>query len=260
MHFSYKPIISTQLPDQFQKLREFIPSEIPMLNFPMIEIEHIPLNPVLKKRIENLSAFGWLIFTSMRGVRAFLELLNSLGINAKSMEIPKIATIGNATNLELNKYSLASDYINPGNTAKEFSVHLLNGILKPSDRVLLVLGERADDSLQNELSNFCQTERMDVYKTMDIEKVDPELFQRVNSDQYSWLVFTSPSAFQNFIRLGNYHADNQNFRIASIGQRTSGEIEKLRFKVQLTSEKAELKDLADLISNHIKNGNFLHKH
>lgn len=260
MPFTHKPIISTQLQDQFQKLREFIPPELPMLNFPMIEIENIAINPFLKEKIENISAYNWLIFTSMRGVRAFMGLFDSFGPDFQKGKLPKIATIGHASNSELNIYGYDSDYINSGNTAKEFSIHLLNGILKPSDRVLLVLGERADDFLQNKLSNFCQTERMDVYKTMDIEKVDPELFQRVNSNQYSWLVFTSPSAFQNFIRLGNYHADKQNFRIASIGQRTSGEIEKLGFKVQLTSDKAELKDLADLISIHIKNGNFLHKH
>jgi uroporphyrinogen-III synthase len=255
-----KPIISTQLPDQFHKFRNFVPAEIPMLNFPMIEIENTLQNPVLKEKIENIYQYTWLIFTSMRGVRAFMELLDSFGPNYQKGKLPKIATIGHASNSELNYYGYDSDYINPGNTAKEFSVHLLNGVLKTSDKVLLVLGERADLHLQNELADYCHAERINVYKTIDIEKVEPELFQRVNSDQYSWLVFTSPSAFQNFIRLGNYHADNQNFRIASIGQRTTGEIEKLGFKVQLTSDKAELKDLADLISNHIKNGNFLHKH
>jgi uroporphyrinogen III methyltransferase/synthase len=260
MPFIHKPVISTQLPDQFKKLRDFMPPEIQMLNFPMIEIENIALNPVLKEKIENISAFGWLIFTSMRGVRAFLDLFNSSGISTKNVEFPKIATIGHATNSELNKYRLVSDYINPSNTAKEFSVHLLNGVLKSSDRVLLVLGDRSDDQLQNELATYCQTERINVYKTNDIECVEPELFQLVNSDQYSWLVFTSPSAFQNFIRLGIYHADEHNFRIASIGQRTTSEIEKLGFKVQLTSEKSGLINLADLISNQIKNGNFHHKH
>jgi uroporphyrinogen III methyltransferase/synthase len=240
-------IISTQLPDQFNKLESLLSEKVQLINFPMIEIEYIPLDSEINEKINKVSKYTWLIFTSMRGVRGFFELQRQSGNVSAYFEFPKIACIGNATGLELIMNGYQPDYVNPGNTSREFSISLLNDVLKPEDKVLLVLGERADDYLQAELQRHCFTERINVYKTIDVEQVDIRIFEMIEHDQYHLILFTSPSAFQNFVKLGNYHPGGIEFKILSIGNRTTSEIEKLGYRVLITAQKSSMDGLADEI-------------
>jgi uroporphyrinogen-III synthase len=251
-----KVIISTQLPDQFLKLGKLLGDKYQMINFPMIDIEYLPFTENLGKTLRNLNQFNWLIFTSMRGIIGFFNLLADNEISIDKLELIKIACIGKATDLELKNYGFQSDYLNPGNTSREFGEYLIKDIIKQSDSILLILGERADDHLQTELQKYCSVNRINVYKTIDIEQVDKLFFKMIKNDQYDLLIFTSPSAFENFAKLGKFNPSKNQFKIASIGQRTTKSIESLGYKVTLTSEKSDLENLAQEIKNKFKVSSF----
>jgi uroporphyrinogen-III synthase len=245
-----KILITTFLPEQFEKFKVLIEDKFVLFNFPMIEIKYLPPDEHLKQALKQIQDYNWLIFTSKRGIRGFFNLVTESGIQADKIKFPKIACIGEATEDELEKFGYQTSYTNPGNTSQEFGNHLLNGVINSEDKVLLALGERADNELTEILDKHSSAERINVYKTIDVDLVDESLFELISRNEYGLIVFTSPSAFLNFIKLGNYNPVSDQFRIASIGERTSREIENSGFKVLLTAKKAGMGGLAKEILNY----------
>lgn len=251
-----KMLITTFLSEQFEQFKKFLDDKFALVNFPMIEINYLSKNENLIQIFKTISDYNWLIFTSKRGVRGFFNLLEESAIHPDKIRFPKVACIGEATKAELEKFGYQTSYTNPGNTSQEFGNHLLDGVIKSEDKVLLALGERADNKLTEMLCKYCSAERINVYKTIDVECVDEHLFELIAQNQYEFVVFTSPSAFENFIRLGSYKASHVKLRIASIGQKTTSFIEKLGFQVSLTAKKSGLKNLAREINDFLHIHNF----
>jgi len=248
-----KLVISTQIPDQFQKLEALLKGNFKLLNIPMIQIEDVLPDLELLDEIKKVNEFDWILFTSMRGVQGFFKLLDEADLHQKDIKYPKFSCIGNATNLELNKFGFNSAYINPGNTSKEFSQHLIKEIIKSTDKVLLPLGEKADTYLTESIQKVCFAKRINVYKTVDIEQIDSDILSIIDQDNYGMLVFTSPSAFDNFIALTGYSPETKNLQIATIGRRTSEAVENKGFKVVVEAKNSSMEGLASSIIEYFNN-------
>lgn len=242
-----KLIISTQMPDQFLKLESLLKDNFRLVNMPMIKIEDIEPNPELLETIRRVNDFDWIIFTSMRGIHGFFKLLNLAELNPNEIKNPKFACIGKATNSELKKFGFNSSYINPDSTSKEFSARLIQSVIEETDKVLLPLGERADTFLTESLQKVCQAKRVNVYKTIDVEQIDNNILSIIEKDEYGILVFTSPSAFDNFIKLTKFTPESNNFKIATIGKKTSEVVKKAKFNVMLEAKNSTIEGLADEI-------------
>ncbi len=248
-----KLVISTQMPDQFQKFAKLFGEDFKLLNVPMIKIEFIELNAELFETINLVPGFDWVIFTSMRGVQAFFELLVQARYTRNHIPDLKFACIGSATEEELKKFDHYASYINPGNTSKEFSQHLIQDIIKSNNKVLLPLGEKADTYLTESLQKVCSATRINVYKTIDIEHIDSNILNIIDEDKYGLLVFTSPSAFDNFITLTGYSPETKNLQIATIGRRTSEAVENKSFQVTVEAKNSSMEGLALSIIEYFSN-------
>ena len=55
-------IISTQIPDQFEKLKDLFANKVELFNIPMISIETVEVSTKILREIERATAFNWLIF------------------------------------------------------------------------------------------------------------------------------------------------------------------------------------------------------
>ncbi len=248
-----KTIISTQLPDQFKKLETLFDKQVELLNMPLIEIEQMPATEDLLSEIKSVSSCNWLIFTSMRGVQCFFTLFDNTGQERNTLQSLRFACIGNSTNHELKKYGFEADYINPGNTSKEFSRHLVEEVLSKDDRVLLPLAEKANEYLPTQLARYCTANRINVYQTRGVEKIDSELLKRIKGKQYDLIIFSSPSAIENFINLTAFNPATDELKIASIGATTSQAIEKFGYNPILTASKSDLKTLTKEILEYLNN-------
>ncbi len=248
-----KLVISTQMADQFQKFAKLFGEDFKLLNIPMIQIEDVLPDLELLDEIKKVNEFDWILFTSMRGVQGFFKLLDEADLHQKDIKKPKFSCIGKATNLELNKFGFNSAYINPGNTSKEFSQHFIQDIIKSTDKVLLPLGEKADTYLTESLQKVCTATRINVYKTIDIEQIDSDILNIIHEDKYGVLVFTSPSAFDNFIALTGYPPETKNLQIATIGRRTSEAVENKGFKVKVEAKYSNMEGLALSIQEYFNN-------
>ncbi len=73
----------------------------------------------------------------------------------------------------------------------------------------------------------------------------------IKKDQYDFILFTSPSTFENF---SSYFSKNelQKIKIASIGSTTSSHITNLGYKPMVTAGKSNVEGLRDAILDYYK--------
>ncbi|GMT44334.1 MAG: uroporphyrinogen-III synthase [bacterium] len=226
--------------ERASKLRKALEnSDVRFFNMPMIRIETVELNTEIQSAFDRLKNFDLLIFTSRNGVKAFFKLLDQAGLTFP--EKMKIAAIGKGTAEEIRQYGREADYIQPGQTSRDFAAWLKDKVLTGGEKILMALGNLASDFLQNKLSPLAFVRRIDVYRTLPVQEYDVDLMQKIRDDQYGLLVFSSPSAFANFY--GNYQKKNARLRIVSIGETTTQAILNTTQALVLTSRVPETEGL-----------------
>jgi len=217
-----RTVISLQPAERAEKLRQKLKnSGIAFFNMPMIRTETVTLQLEIRSVIDVLESFDLLIFTSRNGVNAFFKLLQQAGL-ALPDKI-KTAVIGKGTASALEQRYRKADYIQPGRTSRDFAVYLKRNVLKGGEKILLALGNLASDFLQNELSPQASVQRINVYRTLPVQEYDLNIMQKIRDDQYGLLIFSSPSAFENFYSYYQNQKEKSDalLRIVSIGETTT---------------------------------------
>ena len=245
-----KIIVSTLMPEQFEKFRYFFTDDFKLYNLPMIYTQKLDVNHDISKVMNELNTYNWLIFTSKRGVTSFFELYYS--VQKQDPPSLKIACIGKSTGEKIEEAGYKVEFLNPGNTSLEFAEHFIREKVKPVDNILLVQGKKAGNELQEILQAHCLVKRIDVYETIDCQNFDEDIKDLTSNGLCEYVVFTSPSSFENFIRLGRFKPGRLNCKIASIGNRTTKSIESMGYQVSLTAKEANLENLAKEICLSLK--------
>ncbi|MDD5569900.1 MAG: uroporphyrinogen-III synthase, partial [Bacteroidales bacterium] len=207
-----------------------------VLEFPMIETVPAKINEEIKNILKKINSFNWFLFTSKNGVKYFLELLIKQNIKNDFLK-NKTAVIGKTTANELINNGVKPYFVSSGNTSKDFLRQLSAKIIKKDNKILLPLGNLADNTFEKELSEFTDVKRIDVYKTREPKKVSAGIIETIKKDKYDIIVFTSPSGFRNYLKVMKENKCKSNFRIASIGKTTEKEILKNGYKPILVSSK-----------------------
>ena len=239
------------MPDQFEKLQKHIGDKAKLINIPMIKIEPVEATQELLEEIRIAYGYNWIIFRSMRGVQHFFTLYDKTSEERSRLNQVKFACIGDSTKNELQKYGFDTDYLNPGITSKDFAKHLLNDVLKESDTILMPIGSRSSMKFPEQLAETCTVSCMYVYETVGITRIDWEILKILDKGAYDLLVFTSPSAFQNYIGITGSHPGVNDLKIAAIGATTNEAIEEEGFKSALIASKPDLEVFANEILEYL---------
>lgn len=221
-----KVFISTRPKGQSDELKRLLAAEgADLLEMPLIEIRKLQPGEQDKILLKNLEQFNWLIFTSPNGVRSFFSVLKELEIHSLPKNI-QIGVIGQKTRKTVESFAYQVAFINPGNTAEDFVPAFINELqhLKEKPSVLLALGNLARTLIQDELIDFAECTRIDVYETLAPETIDMKTLELIQNDAYEMLIFTSPSTIINFMKL-TLNVPVENLRIACIGEITAREAE-----------------------------------
>ena len=123
--------------------------------------------------------------------------------------------------------------------------------IQPTDKVLLALGELAEDKLQTGLDGICLAERINVYKTIDLEYTTTEIIDRIKDDKYDIILFTSPSGFRNFYKIMLENKVATTFRMACIGTTTENEMLKNNCQPLVVSPKSDAESFANAIEKYL---------
>jgi uroporphyrinogen III methyltransferase / synthase len=211
---------------------------------PTIEIRP-PADPApLDRAIAELATYDWLIFTSVNGVRGFMESLDRSASDLRSLRA-RICTIGPATRaaveaLHLNVDRMPAEYV-AESLVEAFAADDLTG-----KRILLPRAAVARDVVPVELANRGATvDVVEAYRTV----VPHDVAQRVRevlSHRPNWIAFTSSSTVKNLLAAVDREA-LRGIRIASIGPVTSATLRQHGLKVDVEASPHTIPGLVEAI-------------
>jgi uroporphyrinogen III methyltransferase/synthase len=173
--------------------------------------------------LRELNSFDWLVFTSVNGVRFFLDRLLATGGDLRRLGGTRLAAIGPATRDALGAFYLHADLV-PEHFAAEHLAETLVPHTK-GKRVLLARASRARQVLPEQLAaGGAEVRELVVYQNVDVTEADAELLERLRDGTVDWITLTSPAIARSLARL--VPADllpmlGRNIRLASISPLTT---------------------------------------
>jgi uroporphyrinogen-III synthase len=205
-----KPRIITTWPEQasgvFSSLLESKDFEV--LSMPLTKI--IENTFLLKQPIET---YDWIVFTSKNGVKHFWQ-------NQTKHKRNKIAVIGGGTAKAFDRLPFNPDFVGTGQSGQQFAKELTS-VVKPGQKLLLALGNKASGLLEKAFEKDFKVERIDVYATEKASVVDRGILTLVDNNAYDLIAVSSPSAVQHLSELTEKRQPSD-IRMVSIGQTTTG--------------------------------------
>jgi len=222
--------------DSFQSLKE---CGATLHHFPMIDI--VPNSDV---KSFNFSDFYYYIFTSKNGVNSFSNLDFVKGKKIKAI------CLGEKTKGALIKYGVEPVFVSAESYADNLITELEENQLLNNKKVLLVLGNLADNRIEEGLKSICKISRLNVYTTT-LETSKKEAISTLIDTENTISVFTSPSAFQAFSNL--YNADKTT--LLSIGTTTSEYIKSQGFTPEIIADEQTYEGISKSIINHYETKN-----
>ncbi|MBU0487286.1 MAG: uroporphyrinogen-III synthase [Bacteroidetes bacterium] len=243
---SGKVIISTLPSSSHEVLQNLlVPHDAVVLNIPMIEISPVPVTKEEKDILKKIEIFNWIVFTSKNGVSFFFDAIAESGIQFP--DNLKTAVIGEKTGIELLNRIPAVNFISNTHCSKKFSKEIFN-LIDPGDNVLLVLGQLAANDLETELTGVANVCRLNIYRTTKPERIDKKILQQIEDNRMDLLLFSSPSAFVNFI--GELGLPNPDFKLVSIGNTTTQAMLDYGCEPLITATESSINGMANEIINY----------
>jgi uroporphyrinogen III methyltransferase / synthase len=188
------------------------------VSLPMIEIREASDAGPLDRAIARLQSYDWLIFTSVNGVRHFVERLDRSSVDLRSLKA-KICAIGPATRAAVEALHLKADRM-PEEYVAESLVKAFEGDDLKGLRILLPRAAVARDLVPDELARRgAVVDVVEAYRTVVPENAAtriPEVLAR----PLHWITFTSSSTVKNFVSVAGKEA-LEGVKIASVGPVTS---------------------------------------
>jgi uroporphyrinogen III methyltransferase/synthase len=219
------------------------------VELPVISLE-TPADPgPLDRAIENLATYDWLIFTSVNGVRYFLDRLDQSRHDLRSLKA-RICAIGPATRKAIEDLHLKVDLM-PEEYVAESMIKAFASEKLADQRVLLPRAAVARDVIPTELAKLgAQVDVVEAYRNI----VPPNAQARARhifsaEKKPHWITFTSSSTVKNLLAITGREALND-VRIASIGPVTSSTLCAHGLKVDAEARQFTLNGLVEAILTH----------
>ena len=173
--------------------------------------------------LNRIHEFDWIVFTSVNGVKFFLDRLWSTGGDARRLARARLAAIGEGTAAALAEFHLRADLV-----PDLFRAEALAAALKPhvaGKRVLWARASRGRDVLPTEMrAAGAQFEEVVVYRNLDVDRLEPQVIEALEAGMVDWICLSSPSIARSLDRLLSAAARDQlgkSTRIASISPVTT---------------------------------------
>jgi len=221
---------------------------------PTIEIKAVDDWTLVDETVNRLSAFDWLIFTSVNGVRGLLDRLFETGGDVRRLGHLKLAAIGTSTAESLNEYGLRADII-----PAEFRAESLAESLKSQvagKRVLWARASRGRDVLTREISAAGGTlEEVVVYQNLDVAAFSEPIQASLEKGEVDWICLSSPSIARGVAGLlsdGARQRLGTSLKIATISPVTSEAARTCGLPVDVEATTFTWDGIFDAIENSIR--------
>lgn len=225
-----------------------VPMEIPLLSFRPI----VPTKE-MKEILYNINTYDWIIFTSNVTVETFLATANNC-----YERLPKIAVIGNRTELVLTNKGYKVDFV-PDEFVAEGFVREFLPIVQKGMKVLIPKGNLARDYIAESLTAAgAYVDELIVYETYLPEESKSHLKDAISEKHIDILTFTSPSTVDHFMEVINENGLHQfldDCLISCIGPITKERIESVGLSVHVIPETYTVEDMLKKIITYLEQMN-----
>lgn len=230
-----------------------------VIEIPFIEIRKPRTYQPLDTALRNLKQYEWLILTSVNGVDAFWERLQKLNFTNTQLRHLKVAAIGPATKMAIQKRGLNVDVV-PERYVAEAVVDELRTLVK-GKRVLLARAKVARDVIPEELRKLgAQVDVVESYETVIPEASSKQLNELIRTPALRphLITFTSSSTVKNFVALLQSATETiapeikntlRGIKFASIGPVTSATLRELGFPVDFEAKEYDIPGLVKAIQD-----------
>lgn len=212
---------------------------------PVIEIADAAEASSLEQAIQNLAAYDWLIFTSVNGVRHFIEALDRSPSDLRDLKA-KLCAIGPATRAAIEALHLRVDVM-PEEYVGESLVEALAGEDLKGKRVLLPRAAAARDLVPDTLrARGAIVDVVEAYRTI-IPADAAARAKEVLARKPDWITFTSSSTVTNLLAVTGREA-LAGIKIASIGPVTSATARAAGLTVEVEANPHTIEGLVHALS------------
>ncbi|MDC0763331.1 uroporphyrinogen-III synthase [Brevibacillus sp. AG] len=229
VHGSHKPltgkcIMVTRARSQVRELVEHIERlGGEAYAFPLLKMMPPTDTAKLDEAITQLPTYDWVVFTSVNGVRFFLERMREVGVGLEAFT-GKIAAVGPKTAKALEHHGLEVAVI-PSDYVAEGLLSSLYDQLLPGQRVLLPRADIARKALPKELARLgLAVTEVDVYHTVIDAEQAPDAAEKLQQGLIDIILFTSSSTVTHFMAAMESYASFdwlKHVQIACIGPITA---------------------------------------
>ncbi len=194
------------------------------IQFPTIEVRPPESFEPMDSAIEQLSQYDWLLFTSVNGVKYFLQRLHALGGDVRDLKGVKIGAIGPGTAGAWMEMGIRPDLV-PEEYRAEAIVEGLGGIGIKGKKILIPRAVKAREILPLELRKMgAEVEVVPAYQTVrpddDVEFVKGMLDRK----EVHMVTFTSSSTVTNFVEMFGSWKETLREKMASVASACIGPI------------------------------------
>ena len=208
--------------------------------------------------IIGLSSYQWLIFTSVNGVRPFMDRLHVAGKDVRALANLRLCAIGPRTAQELGTYGLTPDLI-PTEFQAEGVIAALSHMEISGVRILIPRAEVAREILPDQLRELgAIVEVIPVYRTIAPAMDVTSLTEQLQNGQVAVVTFTSSSTVRNFVELLGGQDKVRSLLagtvVACIGPITARTAEEYGMTVTVMPPENTVPALAEAIVRHFKEG------
>lgn len=208
----------------------------------------------LDRAIGRLSEYDWIVFTSVNGVRFFMERMRTLGRDARALGGSRLCAIGPRTAEALGVAGLTADLI-PAEYQAEGVLQALEKEQVKGARILIPRAEVARDLLPKELrARGADVTVAVAYRTVRPEADAAALKEKLRLGEVGVVAFTSSSTVRNYVEL---FADREEACaltrqavVACLGPITADTAEALGLRVQIRAKANTVPALAEAIAGH----------
>jgi len=215
---------------------------------PVIEIANAAESSSLEQAIQNLADYDWLIFTSVNGVRHFVEALDRSDRDLRALKA-KLCAIGPATRAAVEALHLRVDVM-PEEYVAESLLEALAGEDLKGKRILLPRAAVARDLVPVTLGERgAIVDVVEAYRNV-IPAEAAVRGKEALARKPDWITFTSSSTVKNLLAVTGREA-LRGIKVASIGPITSATARAAGLTVDAEADPHTIEGLVEALATHV---------
>jgi uroporphyrinogen III methyltransferase/synthase len=248
-----KTIVVTRAEEQAEPFIQLLrDSGAEPLAFPVIQTFPPDDWSPIDSALSHLDQYYGVIFTSVNGVKYFIERLREKGLDIRELKGVRIYAIGRKTEKAVLDLGIRADVV-PEKFVAESLIESIRRENVQGKKFLLPRAAVAREVLPEQIRALGATvDVAPVYQTLPPKADNAPLVAKLKNGLVDVITFTSSSTVKNFVEITGLSSWPKKPTIACIGPITAKTAEDLGLQVEIMPEEYTVEGLASAIEKHFK--------